>query len=426
MSYIDYSVGQVIPLKNKFGFRIRLYFPEGEEKVQQIGGFDRRKDAQKYRDSLIVDLHRRKYILDDSYTVKSYFDMWLRDVMLPRVKASTYATYFYSLKNHIYPNIAGLRLSELNRSHIISLYSRVAEYSVSAAKMCRVILKTGLQYAEQNNLIAYNLASDIPIPRIRQKLPYRMCDVGHYKTFTEEQLQILIEKSKDTGIYLYILFAGLLGLRKGEIRGLKYSDIDYIHSTIHISRQLGEKAVREDNSICLLGEQEIATKTKSGDRVLYMPELLMNAVLEERARYEENRSKYGQRFQDTDYICCNKYGKPHCKSYSYEPFKRLLRDAGLPDIRFHDLRHTYATLLLKESISSKAISVSLGHAKTIVTIDVYGDKKQIIDGYEADMENILNVILPEGWQIMNGDPWIIHCSCEALSKRIIRKIVPKE
>lgn len=116
--------------------------------------------------------------------------------------------------------------------------------------------------------------------------------------------------------------------------------------------------------------------------------------MEQRAEYEHNRKLFGKHFNDSDYICCTKHGNPHCISYSYTPFKRLLRDVGMQNIRFHDLRHTYATLLLKDDISPKAVSLSLGHAKTIVTIDVYGDNKQIIDGCDSMVENFANEILP--------------------------------
>ena len=208
---------------------------------------------------------------------------------------------------------------------------------------------------------------------------YHTLNISQEKTLTNEQLQILIDKSRNTGVYLYILFASLLGLRKSEIRGLKFSDVDYINSTIHVQRQLGEKTVKNENEVSLIYNQEITPKTKAGDRLLYLPKILLDAIIEQRAKYENNRSKFGEKFNDLNYICSNRYGKPHGKAYSYSHFKKLLKENRLPNIRFHDLRHTYATMLLKEDISSKAVSVSLGHSKTIITIDVYADKKRIIE-----------------------------------------------
>lgn len=395
MNYVDFNVGQVISIKNKYGFRIKLKLSDGRDIVQQKSGFTTQRDATKQRDKTLADLFNGKYIVDSSYTVESFFKTWLRDVMAPKIKATTYSTYFYSLKNHIYPNIGGMKLSELNRGHITEFYSKVAEQSICSARMCRVILKTGLKYAEQKNYISINPAEDTQIPRVKIRGRYHTLNINQEKTLTKEQLQVLINKSRNTRIYLYILFASLLGLRKGEIRGLKFSDVDYINSTIHVQRQLGEKTVKYGNEMKLIYGQEITPKTKAGNRMIYLPEILLEAIIEQRAKYEDNRYKYGEKFSDLNYICCNEYGKPHCEAYSYSHFKKLLKENGLPDIRFHDLRHTYATMLLKDDISSKAVSVSLGHSKTIITIDVYADKKRIIEGYEANIECFIKDVIPK-------------------------------
>ena len=94
------------------------------------------------------------------------------------------------------------------------------------------------------------------------------------------------------------------------------------------------------------------------------------------------------------YICCSSYGRPRSATYASNQYKALLRNNGLPDIRFHDLRHTYASMLLSEELSVKAVSNTLGHAKQIVTVDVYGDKARIIgDGTDA-MRPTLEYVLP--------------------------------
>ncbi len=425
MDYIDFSVGKIIALKDKYGFRIKLLFHDGKEIVQQMGGFANRREANRRRDKILADLYCGTYVVDDSYTVKSFLDMWLKEVMLPNIKASTYATYFYALKNHIYPNIGNLKLCELNRGHIVGFYSDVAAYSISEARMCWVILKIGLGYAEQRNYISVNPAKDLQIPKFKSNLPYHTSNINSQKTLTKEELQLLITKSHGTSIYLYILFAGLMGLRKSEIRGLKYSDVDYINSTIHIRRQLGKVAVKEDESINLIAKQEISTKTKLSDRIIYSPKIVLEAIMEQRAEYEHNRNLFWEHFNDLDYICCTKHGDPHCISYSYAPFKRLLRDVGMQNIRFHDLRHTYATLLLKDDISPKAVSLSLGHAKTIVTIDVYGDNKQIIDGCDTMVERFANEILPAEICDFSPRQHFIYRR-NVVRKSLIESILPKE
>lgn len=145
----------------------------------------------------------------------------------------------------------------------------------------------------------------------------------------------------------------------------------------------------------ILKKQEITTKTKSSTRVLDIPDIVFNAIIEERKRYEANRRRRSTTFQDLDYIVCSSYGRPRSSCYVSPHHKKLLRENGLPDIRFHDLRHTFATLLLKKDIDLKAISNALGHSKSIISVDVYGDNQQIIaDGVE-EIIPFIREIMPE-------------------------------
>ena len=128
-----------------------------------------------------------------------------------------------------------------------------------------------------------------------QKSGYHTRNIDTSKTLTLDQINLLIEKSKDTKIYLMVLMNVLMGLRCSEIIAVKYSDVDY--------------------------------------------------------------------------ICCSTYGRPRSKNYHWQHYKKLLADNGLPDIRWHDLRSTYCTLLLKNNYSPKAVSKLMGHAKEIITMD---------------------------------------------------------
>ena len=251
----------------------------------------------------------------------------------------------------------------------------------------------------------YELLNEIREIGKKKKEEYRTLTIKSEQTLTAEQLKVLIEKSHGTKIYLYILFAGLMGLRKSEILGLKYSDIDYSRQTIHVQRQLGTDLSKDQDQLPpkTKTKQEIHLKTKSSDRVLDMPDLVFNAVMEQRKRYEANRRRRPNDFQDLDYICCSSYGRPQSAAYVFQEFKRLLKESGLPDIRFHDLRHTYATLLMKDDIDVKAISNSLGHAKTLITVDVYGDKQEIISDCVDDIQVFIDEMIDDEDQHRNKD-----------------------
>ncbi len=400
-TYVDFKIGEVIKLKNRFGYRITLIYPDGSEKVQQKGGFTKEKDAKKARDLTVAELYGGTFVVDESLKVKEFLSEW-HETVIKKKKATTYSSYHYQLKNHIYPALGNLKLSDLNKGHLIKFYADVSKKSYSSAKNCRVILLTALRYAVGKKLISENPAEDLYVPKSEKdkqkekQKEYRTINIDSQATLTVEQLKLLIEKAKETKVYMYILFAGLMGLRKSEILGLKYSDVDFTRQTLYVQRQLGKDLSKPQDELPkkTLTKQEVSLKTRSSKRVLDIPDVVFNAILEQRRIYEKNRRRRPGQFQDEGYICCSSYGRPQSASYCYKGYKKLLSDNGLPNIRFHDLRHTYATILTNEEIDVKAISNSLGHSKTIITVDVYTDKKQMIVDVSEQTQEFACEIFP--------------------------------
>ena len=131
-------------------------------------------------------------------------------------------------------------------------------------------------------------------------------------------------------------------------------------------------------------KQELGLKTPSSYRTLKIPDYVFQAILEQRKIYEKNKSKRKKEFLDEGYICCSTYGHSRSKDFHYKYFKKILEENNLPNIRWHDLRSSYCTLLLKMNFSPKAVSNLMGHAKELITVDVYGDNAQLItDNTEA-------------------------------------------
>ncbi len=139
---------------------------------------------------------------------------------------------------------------------------------------------------------------------------------------------------------------------------------------------------------------ELPLKTSSSRRILPIPDYVFEAILQERKRYEKNRSRRGKYFLDADYICCSNYGKPRSKDFHWRHYKDLLNSLGLPDIRWHDLRSTFCTLLLKNDFNPKAVSNLMGHSKEMITMDVYGDNQNIIDDEIPELASYINEVMP--------------------------------
>lgn len=159
------------------------------------------------------------------------------------------------------------------------------------------------------------------------------------------------------------MFAVLMGLRRSEIIAVKYADIDYINRTLHVERQLGivPMSDKKDFQPKTYTKQEIELKTESSDRIIPIPDILFEAIIEERQKYEKNRRRRindkHNPFFDGNYICCSTYGKPRSKDFHWVHFKKLLKE--------------------------------------IITIDVYGDNREIIEDCLENLEPFIDEVLPE-------------------------------
>ena len=226
-------------------------------------------------------------------------------------------------------------------------------------------MNVSMKYAVDKKIISENPATGINLPKKVKKKEYHARSIDIQKTLTMEQILLLLEASIGTPIHMQVLFNVLMGLRRKEINGVKYSDIDYINRTLNLHRQLGKKinTKKEDFSPKTFTKQELELKTPSSYRSIPIPDYVFEAILQQREVYERNKRRRGKQFQDSGYVCCSAYGKPRSKDFHWKHYKKLLADNNLPDIRWHDLRSTFCTLLLKNNFNPKAVSKLMGHAK---------------------------------------------------------------
>ena len=377
--YIEWKVGNVTPIKGKYGYRVTLFYLDMPERIQQKSGFLTVKEANAARDRTVGELYSGDYIVYDNVTVKEFLEFWV-DTEYKQLgkRVQTYMSFKQTIEHHIIPYIGNKKLSDLNSGHIQKLYTAVALFSVAKAQHTKTVINLAMKYAKAKKFIARNPALCVSVPKIGKRTEYHTRNIDSTKTLNLEQIKILLEASKDTPIHMPVLFNILMGLRKSEIVGLKYSDIDYVKQELHIQRQIGKAFVEAEDKLLAVGAQEIPLKTRSSNRILPIPDYVFEEILKEREKYEKNKREKGDAFQDTGYIICSPNGKVRSKDFHYQHYKRLLRENGLPDVRWHDLRSSYCTLLLNNEFNPKAVSILMGHAKEIITVDVYGDHKALM------------------------------------------------
>ena len=388
----------VMKIRGVYGYRVILKYRDGSEKTQQKSGFPTKREASFSREETIAQLYSGTYIVFDNVSVTEFLEYWLEADIKERTDShETYYSFSGIVRNHIVPELGKKRIRDVSGGDIQKLYNDKAEYSVSVARQIKSVINISFRYALSHKFIASNPAEGINLPKSVKKKPYHTRNIDTKKTLTMEQIYILLEASKDTPIHMQVLFNVLMGLRRGEINGVKYSDVDYVNRTLTVERQLGKAldARKEDYAPKTLTKQEIDLKTSSSHRVLPIPDYVFEAILEERKKYEKQRRRRSKSFQDLGYICCSSYGRPRSKSYHFKHYKKLLKDNGLPDIRWHDLRATFCTLLLKNDFNPKAVSKLMGHAKEIITMDVYGDNQEIIEDCIPELSEFLDEVLSD-------------------------------
>lgn len=396
--YVDWEVKKVMPIKGKYGYRVILKYMDGSERPQQKSGFSTEKEANVARDKTLGELFSGKYVVYSNVKVKEFMEFWVEEDIQNRVGSSeTYATYSNIVYNHVIPGLGSKKMADVNRGDIQKFYNEKAEYSESVARLVKTVMNVSMGYAVDKKVIAENPAIGINLPKKVAKKQYHTRNIDTKKTLTMEQILVLLEASKETPIHMQVLFNVLMGLRRKEINGVKYSDVDYINRTLKVQRQLGKKikTKKEDFAPKTYTKQEVRLKTPSSYRDLPIPDYVFEAILEQRKIYERNRSRRTTVFDDSGYICCSVTGKPRSKDFHWTHYKKLLEENNLPDIRWHDLRSTFCTILLKNDFNPKVVSKLMGHAKELITMDVYGDKRGIIADCVDELQPFIDEVMPD-------------------------------
>ncbi len=421
--YIDYKIYNVTKIKKKYGFRIILILDDNTKKAVQHAGFDKKEQAEKERYRVIGKLENKTYVVYNNLCVEEYMLYWFKYDAPKRINSyNTYMSYRNAIFNHIIPRIGKVKLLRLTSNIIKKLYKDVFEYSQGVAQIVQTVMLSSLSDGKTNKFVPRNEAYNIKLPKTEKEkikentienndITFHTLVIDERKTFTIEQIVLIIKESKNTPIYINILFAALMGLRKSEIIGIKYSNIDFMRRKLKLETQLGRRIgdTKEDCEPKSLTKQEVPLKTDSSTRELDIPDLVFEAILEERSLYEKRRNRRindkTNPFCDKGYVCCSSYGKPRSKGFVDRYFKEIKEKNNLPDLPWHKLRTTYTTILAKNNFSLKAIAVLLGHSSEIITFENYTDKNEIIYDCLTELEPFIESILP----VQNTEEFIIDC-----------------
>jgi integrase len=290
-------------------------------------------------------------------TLGDFLKGWLTDTKAARQR-STWVKNEQICRGYIIPNLGQVKIRDLRPEHIQGLYRSLLDQDVGTYTVIKVhtVLHSALQQATLTGMISRNPASYAQPPRE---------PANEMAILNESQVsQLLVAANGHRWEALYHL-AIVTGMRQMEILGLKWTDLDWLRQTLRIERQLqrpeGGEAVKFASPKTRFGKRAIALGGKTIE------------VLRAHLLYQQGeKTVAGIKWVENGLIFTNSLGGPIDARNLLRNFKQLLRDAGLPAIRFHDLRHTAASLMLNAGIPVIVVSRRLGHARASITLDVYG------------------------------------------------------
>lgn len=320
-----------------------------------------------------------------------YMLQWL-EIVRTRIKPATYSSYCLMVKKTIAPYFAekGIRLGELEPRHIQQFYSeQLKRVTANTVIHYHANIHSALKYAMKIDLLNVNVADKVDRPKKNDFMP---------DFYDADEMQELFAALKGHKLELVVLVAAFYGLRRGEVLGLKWDAIDFERNTITIKRTIA--SVNIDGKVTII--EQNSAKTKSSLRTLPLVSQFREYFLSVKKAQKENKRVCGSSYDYSHdgYVFVDALGRRMRPDYISSTFSVLLEKKGLKRIRFHDLRHSCASLLLANGVPMKQIQEWLGHSDFNTTANIYAhlDYSSKVTSAQA-MEKGLT--LPEGCGI-NG------------------------
>jgi integrase len=334
---------------------------EGRRRWVSKSGFRTKKDAEAALSQALAAHAQGGPVLVGKATLAGYArDEWL-PVVRHALKPTTYLNYESMLEQRILPHVGDVRLGELGPAAIARCYAALRKngrrdgkggLSETSIEHTHRLLHKVLSDAVRAGLLHRNPADRVIKPRRRQR---------EMRVWTSEQVRTFLDYTADHRLGPLFTLAAMTGMRRGELLGLEWDDID-----------LGEGTVTVRRARVAVGYRVSAGTPKSGEgRLIDLDERTVAALRAWRKRQREERLAAGSEWVDTASVFTDEFGRPLHPHAVFGYFERAVRDSGLPLLNFHGLRHSHATVLLQAAVPVRVVAERLGHADPAMTLRVY-------------------------------------------------------
>lgn len=339
---------------------------EGKRKQKCIGTYDTRKKAQEVLLSTENARLNNTYIEENKITFLDYLDKYFDEEISKKAK-STQEDYRIIYNKYLTKYFENMRLQTLSVVLIQDYFNNyIKDLSPQSIRKHYALLNGAFTKAFKSEIISKNLCDYVTLPKVKKTTKIERLELS--------EIREILKLSKGTKLEIQINLAINLGMRIGEILALTWKDIDFSKKTISINQSLN--VIRSEP---IFKEP----KTESGNRKLIANKEVMDLLKKELIRQEEEKLE-DETFNELDLVCVNKNGRyVHPRTFSKE-FAYFLKKHELKNIRFHDLRHANATLMLASGVPPKVASKRLGHATIATTLDIYTDVLKEVESNVAD------------------------------------------
>ena len=319
-----------------------------------------KKEAERAMHEYIRELEKGYYVTNNKITITEWIDTWLEVYIEPNVSPTTLSRYQGMIRRYIKPLLGHIQVQELTTLAVQAWVNSLKVSPSSGKPMAAAtikhayhVLKGCMDKAVFAGIIPRSPCAGIMLPK-GQKKPAVI--------FEEDEIEQLRAAAKGTDMELVIDMELCMGLRRGELLGLQWCDIDWDRKRISIVR----------NRVVVDGKTLVKEpKTENSIRTLDVPEQLIRKLKQHRVKCMENSVELGAAYTSTEFVIVHPDGKPIYPEYLSQMLTKLLKNAGLPQCRFHDLRHLCATIMVRQGVDVKTAQQRLGHKDIKTTLEIY-------------------------------------------------------
>lgn len=339
-------------------------------------GFRTKKECETAMNKLIVEIEQGEYVEQKEILLKDYLADWLKSIK-PNIAGNTFAYYRRIAENEIVPVLGNMQVSKIKPLHIekfIQEKRNKENINNTTLKHYFDTLNIALNQALKWQIISKNPCLAITPPKKENK---------EMNVLNVKELELLLNYLRDSRfktLYLVVVLSVTCGLRRGEALGLQWEDIDFKQGIITVKNNY----TKVDNKDMLT-----TPKTDKSTRKITMLDLTSEILSKWQVEQKKNKLLLGKEYNNNNFVCTWEDGRPVRPDYISQQFSRVIKKLGLPSVRFHDLRHTHATMLLLQNVSPKVVSKRLGHSNISTTYDIYAHVLPEMEREAADKLNDL-------------------------------------